>query len=316
MCYTRERMSNAFDQPVTFYSGPDYLALPRDPQKWIIKGLIQVGGLTNVYGKPKTGKSFLTMGMGLAIANGEPEWNGFEVMKHGPVAYLQIDTPREEWADRMGKLTAAGYDITNLHTADMNSVPYPFDVLGEGHFRKLQSAMERLRPVMVVIDTLRESFSGDENDSNTMRNVIANLVAACRPSAIVLLSHARKDGVMHTVGGEDMMDDNRGSSYVPGRMDTIIRMSPKQFSYKGRASGLHSVRVEQDETLGLIYLHGQKEKHDWQQAARAMLAAEPAIAQREAARRIAAAQGGSAETIRKAIAVVFKQHEAAACRVH
>ena len=48
------------------------------------------------------------------------------------------------------------------------------------------------------------------------------------------------------------MDENRGSGYVAGRMDTIIRLTPKFMSYQGRAVGKERVKVEFDHTTGLF----------------------------------------------------------------
>lgn len=50
------------------------------------------------------------------------------------------------------------------------------------------------------------------------------------------------------------MDQNRGSSYVPGRMDVIIKLTQKRMAFKGRATGLHTEVIEQDTETGLINL--------------------------------------------------------------
>jgi hypothetical protein len=295
---------------LTFYRGPEYRALPREPQPWIIKPLIPVSGLVNIYGKPKSGKSYAALGMALAVANGEPEWNGFEVKKHGQVAYLQIDTPREEWADRMERLAAVGYDDYNIHFADMLTVPYPYNVLDPQHLAELKLALDRIKPVLVIVDTLRESFSGDENDSNIMRDVITNVVSASRPAAVIFLSHARKDGASARVGaGEDLMDDNRGTSYVPGRMDVIIRMTQHRFTFKGRASGLQTVEIQQDKELGLVHLPGQKLRYRAGQEAEEQVGldlrvqravnAHRGLSMRELSEVMAPELGKSGETIRK-----------------
>lgn len=247
---------------VTFLPGPAYRAAPRDPQPWVIRSLVPVGGLVNIYGKPKSFKSYLALGMAFAVANGADEWNGFEVLKQGRVAYLQIDTPRSNWAGRIDKLAAAGFDDSNILFADLNTVPYPYNVLEEKHYLGLKQALAEWQPVMVIIDTLRESFSGDENDSNTMRNVITNIVAATRPSSVILLSHQRKDGVMQRMnGGEDLMDDNRGSSYIPGRMDVIIKMTGKRMIYQGRSTPKGVTEVEFVEP-GVIRLANQEKRFE------------------------------------------------------
>lgn len=249
---------------LSFKTGPGYLKLPREPQPWLIERLLPVG-LTNLYGKPKSRKSFIALGIAAAIADGRPDWNGFRVARHGPVAYLQIDTPRVAWADRIEKLqNVLGYDLTNLHLADMQTVPYPFNILDEKTYKLLQLQLSEIKPVLTIIDTLRESFSGDENDSNTMRNVITSLVAAARweggESSIIFISHARKDGVMHTVGGAGdlLMDDARGSSYVSGRMDMVIKVTEKQMAWKGRQTDQQQRDLQVHPETGFVMFAGQQ----------------------------------------------------------
>lgn len=234
-----------------------YQQLPKSPQKWVIDRLVPVGGLINVFGKPKTGKSFLALGMAQAIVNGDLDWGGYPIHTHGSVAYLQIDTPREEWSDRIGRLTLAPANEHELWIADMWQVPqFPFDILDptQTGLKWLRDQMASIQPVLTIIDTLREAHGADENDSTAMRNVLTNLVAACRPSAIMLLSHARKDTILTSNGDDDMMDQNRGSSYIPGRMDVIIKLTQKRMTFKGRATGLRTETVTQDPDTGLIQL--------------------------------------------------------------
>jgi hypothetical protein len=167
------------------------------------------------------------------------------------VAYLQVDTPREEWASRIARLHLASAEAADrFWIADMWQVPeFPFNILNpQGtELRWLKDGLAAIKPVMVIIDTLREIHGGDENDSTVMRNVIANLVAACRPAAIVLVSHSRKDSVMTSMGEDDLMDQQRGSSYVSGRMDVIIKVTPKRLTFKGRATGQQAYPIHQDE---------------------------------------------------------------------
>ena len=246
-----------------FVNAFDYLDLPREPQPWVVEKLIPVGGLVNVFGKPKSGKSFLMLGMVEAIANQAPDWQGFTIHKHGPVAYLQIDTPREEWAARVLRMSWSSSEATErLWIADMWQVPnFPFDILNP-HKKELdwfRKEIARIKPIMVVIDTMREIHAGDENDSTVMRNVIATLVGICRPAAIVLVSHSRKDSLLTSSGNDDLMDQQRGSSYVSGRMDVIIKVSPKRLVFKGRATGQLQFPIHQDER-GFIHVEREAEE--------------------------------------------------------
>lgn len=159
----------------------------------------------------------------------------FPIALWGPVCYLQLDTPRSLWAARLDAVQAAGLETSKIHFADQESAPYPFDILDKECFDWLRFQVYTIKPVLVIVDTLRELHGGDENDSAQMKNVISSLVAATRPSAICLVSHSRKDNYSLPAGQrENLLNDNRGSSYVAGRMDAIMRVSPKTLTYQGR----------------------------------------------------------------------------------
>lgn len=214
-----------------------------------------------------TGKSFVAMGMAQAITNGDETWEGYDICTHGPVAYLQVDTPREEWAKRIETVMELSQsNEIPFYVADMWLIPeYPMDVLNPNSkvLAWLKGEMDRVKPILVIVDTLREIHSGDEDSSTVMRNVITGLVGACMPSedverptpAIIFVSHARKDAAGWQDGQDDMMDQARGSSYVNGRMDNIVHITPKTMRFKGRATGEQKKAIFKDDKGWIHVVH-------------------------------------------------------------
>lgn len=248
-----------------FVNGDEYLTLPKSTQTWIIEPLIPVGGLVNIYGQPKEAKkSWMGLNMALAVSNGWDSLVGkFPVRSCGPVVYLQVDTPRSLWVPRVDLFRQQGHDLSMLYLADPELVPYPMDLGNDelGHTDILEAMVEAMGlkepPLIVFIDTLREIHGGDEDKSTVMRNVIANLRRAFSGSAIVLISHSRKDSGTFgasTEGdtGDNLMTENRGSGYVAGRMDTIIRLTPKFMTYQGRAVAKERVKIQWAADTGLF----------------------------------------------------------------
>lgn len=234
-----------------FFNVDDYLVLPRDPQPWLIKGLIPAGGVTNLYGKPKGGKSYFALDIANAIGDVRREkLLDFDVVQHGPVMYLQVDTPRNEWAGRVERLKAAGYEFPQVLLTDANLVPYPPNVMVEAIQDALKKAVEVVRPKLLVVDTLREVHEDDENDSSVMKKVITALVGVTRGvgAGLLLVSHSRKENYEW---GDNITDDQRGSSYVSGRMDMIIKLTPAHLLLKGRSIGEQRHMIEQDENYML-----------------------------------------------------------------
>lgn len=234
----------------------EYLSLPREAEQFLIRPLLPRSGSLLLYGDPKVGKSYAAIQLASALSTGGA-WLGFDVPppSGGPVVYIQLDTPRSLWADRVGQLTRSGLDLSKVYLADRETLDtFPFDILDVSHSSTLRGALSSLEsldkstgelqtlpfPSVVIIDTIRESHSADENDSTAMRNVIAALTAAVQPAALIVVSHSRKPGEQ----GRDLINDNRGSSYVVGRMDAIVSFRPKSIVYQGRAIEEGSVLTE------------------------------------------------------------------------
>lgn len=159
------------------------------------------------------------------------------------VAYVQLDTPRSLWAERVDGLARDGHATHRVHFADRETLGFfPFDILQEEHANHLRDQLAHFNPDVVIVDTLREAHSGEENDSTTMRNVVAMLQAAVTPACLVLVSHSRKPA--QDSGSLDIIADHRGSNYVVGRMDTILHFRKKSLSYVGRAIEGNSIKLE------------------------------------------------------------------------
>lgn len=222
-----------------------YLTQPRDKSTWLLKPLIPLSGAALLYGSEKTGKSFMGIQLALAISGQAPDFLGFPISKHGTVLYLQLDTPRSVWAYRFEQMLEKGglvYNNDTMFLADRESIePCPFDILQPAHAEYLASIVKPLNPIAVIIDTLRESHSGDEDKSTTARNVIANLFGATEPAALILISHSRKP---HPDADKNIMADHRGSSYITGRMDAIMRLTKTKLYFSGRSIEEGDIKLE------------------------------------------------------------------------
>ena len=223
--------------------GLDYITLPRAPETWLIEPLIPAGGSCLLYGDPKIGKSFAAIQLALAIQEGR-DWLGFQTRTAGRVVYIQLDTPRSLWATRLEAIRVTHPEVDQLMCADRETLEtFPYDVLNPAHADLLTVALREIAPVAVIIDTIRESHSGDEDKSTTMRNVVSTLAAITQPAAMILVAHSRK-----AIGDNDpsLINDNRGSNYVTGRMDVIIRFSKSSAHIIGRAVEETTIRIHQE----------------------------------------------------------------------
>lgn len=220
---------------VQFYKGPHYVDLPTDPTVWLVRYVVPSGGDVNLYGAPKTAKSYAALQLASRVSHEAPDWLGFEILRHGPVAYLQVDTPRGEWIERIKKLQSVGYNFDNVWFSDKLALPYyPINAMESAHMDALREGLKVCKPVMVIIDTLREVHAGDEDSATVMRGVLANIRAAVGHNvAIVYVSHAKKEQPDKQF--DDIINDGRGSSYLPGKMDVIMKLTKRRLLIDGRS---------------------------------------------------------------------------------
>jgi RecA-family ATPase len=254
------------------FSPSEYVKLATGPTAWLLEPLIPKGGSAVLWGASKSGKSVLGLQMVQALSKGE-DFLSFPNARRGKTLYLQIDIPRSLWITRQKHLADNGvhFDDHFYKIADKESAPFPFSILQEDHYKALRVLVDAEKPDLVIVDTLRESFRGDENDSDRLQQVMASFTLACRPAAILYIHHGKKEGGK---GDErSLVDQGRGSSYVPGAVDTILSLKAfkpfvnkdtgelikkGQLSLTGRAVAEQDVALVQDQTTYLWHLAPSK----------------------------------------------------------
>jgi len=241
------------DEEQKAYALEDYLKLERDAQQWIIQDLIPISGLTNLYSSPKCGKTMLTMRMALSVADPSvSSCMGLPILTHGKVLYIQLDTPRNQWAFRLERaITAKPIPPGQLYVIDRLVCPESFTITDPKHRQWLKEQVRKINPVVAWIDTIREAHQLDEDNSGEMKKVVSCIIEAIPHSAVVFLSHSRKaaQGMADEIG--NIIDDARGSGYISGRMDSIIRITKKMLAYQTR-SGKGEFQIKQIESNGEI----------------------------------------------------------------
>lgn len=249
--FCRVRFSPTKSVPMSFKRGGEYLALPRAAQSWLIDDILPTSGLLNIYGPPKAGKTYAAVDLACALADPTRDtFMNWGVRRHGPVWYLQIDTPRALFQDGyIQRAVDIGWNVNDLYIADLQMVPYPYNILGDGkpflrkafveaiHAYDLAPELSPPPPIALIVDTLRDAHGGDENDSGIMRNVVTSFVDAIKPDegdppAIIFLSHQKK---LQADQPLDLMSSNRGSNYLAGRMDAVMCVREGEIRAQSRA---------------------------------------------------------------------------------
>ena len=213
-------------EKLTLLSINDLEQLP-DPD-WLIKGIIQVGSFVNLYGAPKSGKSFLALDWALSVAGGTA-WLGHEV-RRGPVVYVYAENPAglkqrvPAWSDAHG---GAKPDQFFMVPSRVNIAESPERKLLE---TVIAGRLGETKPALIIIDTLAKCFGGGDENSNADMSRFVDGCEALRERfacAVVVVHHA----------GKDSHAGSRGATALPGAIDA-------QFGVAKQADGRIRLRNE------------------------------------------------------------------------
>jgi RecA-family ATPase len=174
------------------------LAEPDTDPQWLISPILPAQGITFLHGRFSLGKSPLTWKIAQAVSDGTPFFR-MPVNTSGPVLYIEVDTPERQVKPRLRLMTpvakqvymANGYPRLNLMT---NSSPEVIE---------LTRAYEDIKPVLVIINTLRKVHDFDQNVAETPNLVYSNLLSRFPNSALMIVHHDRKSSSVEDFSDQD-----------------------------------------------------------------------------------------------------------------
>jgi RecA-family ATPase len=188
------------------------------PKDWIIEDFLLANSLTSLYGPSGSLKSFFAIDISLTIACGRSahDCDTFlgKAIKQGKVMYLAgegIEGIRgrvEAWQDDR-KLTVP-YD--NFYVSRGATM-----VDKDSDRKRLIAMVRKCNPELLIIDTFRRNFSGNENDSKEVSEFVAaidEIKNCCRCTVLV---------VAHT--GKNLQTGEMGSVVWRNASDTRVRLA-------------------------------------------------------------------------------------------
>lgn len=203
----------------------DLLSTEFPEPKWAIPDLIPEG-LTILGGRPKKGKSFLSLQMAQAIATGGMFFN-HEVEQGEVLFYALEDNPRRI-KDRLIKMgVKPGTKITFLHE---------IKPLHEGGISELYENIVIDRYRYIVVDTLAKASRGiDQNKQAIMSRVWSEIqtTAINHNSPLQFIDHTRKPMGINA----DPIDDIMASTIKTGAADAILAIYSEQGKAGSRLMG-------------------------------------------------------------------------------
>jgi len=216
--------------------------VPVPEREWHLRDMVPASDITLFYGDGGTGKSLLALQMAVAAAAGIP-WLGRDT-RHGPAFYLSAEDDVDELHRRLSAICAdAGvgmHRLADLHirsVAGTSAVLAAFDKLSTiaptAGWRELVSEVERLRPILVVLDTLGNLFAGNEIDkshASQFINLVRGLALRYR-CAVLLLAHPSLSGMSSgsgTAGSVAWSNATRSRLYLDRVREGGVEVDPDE----------------------------------------------------------------------------------------
>ena len=204
--------------------------------EWLVPDLVPRRAVIILGALPKAGKSFLTLDLAAAVAEGGT-FLGYRMPEPGVALVCNFEDGPDELSKRLRRRVGekAGEQLRERLTL-IETPPEPSELLA-----KLRPAVRRGRPDLVVVDPLVELLDGrDENSAAEMGELIRRLrrLAQDEGPAIVIVHHARK------TGGEGGVAF-RGSTAITGGVAGLIEYEGKP----DNAKLLVDLRSEPDRRL-------------------------------------------------------------------
>ncbi len=183
---------------------------------WLIENIAEKASLLGIFGKPKSGKSFVALDMAVAMAKGS-DYFGLDANK-APVVML-VGEGKRGVIRRLAALQQSGKDLQGvpLHLSNRGT-----KILDDEEYDNLIDELDALEELegslgCIVIDTLNRNYgAGSENSTEDMTLFISRLDKMIhRYNACVIVVH-------HT--GHNATGRQRGSSVLGASMDYEFRV--------------------------------------------------------------------------------------------
>ncbi|MEU7254370.1 AAA family ATPase [Streptomyces rimosus] len=217
------------ERPRTAWTADQLMAAHFPEPKWAVPGIL-AEGVSVLAGPPKVGKSWLSLGLGLAVAAGGHAFDSVPV-QGGPVLYLALeDTPRR-LQTRMSKMLGGQSAPPGL-TLVTECPPFP-----QGGSEAIAGWLDRNPDArMVVIDVFAKMRGPAPQgvsayDADYVAVGYAKRIADHYGIAVVLVHHVRK------AGSDDFLTEVSGTNGIAGAADATLVLKRG----RGQADGLLQV---------------------------------------------------------------------------
>lgn len=177
---------------------------------WLVKHVVPSEAVGVLYGASGTFKSFIGIDLALHVAHGM-NWLGHKTRK-GPVLIIAAEGGTGLW-----RRIVAWHRERRLQWKDapVYVIPVSVDLMHDAALVRDAATAVGVTPVLVMVDTLSQTFSGEENSAQEMGGYLRELglqFRACWQCAVLVVHHT----------GHSQTERPRGSSALPANCDFMF----------------------------------------------------------------------------------------------
>lgn len=202
----------------------DGLKEPRQPDRWLVEGILRDESIQLIVGPPKTYKSFFAQELSIAVGTGSPMFSEFPTIEPRRVLYVQEESARSHlWARYEGILRGRG-----MHPEVLRDQVWAITNQGirldqdDSLERLLREGVEAVQPHLVIFDPLREMHWQDENKAEAMLPILRTFkMLRDRYKISVAIIHHNNKNPLYT----SPADSIRGTSAIWAAMDGAVFVS-------------------------------------------------------------------------------------------
>lgn len=218
----------------TSWTAAELLAIDLPAPRFIVSSILPEG-LTLLASRPKLGKSWLALQLGVSVASNTAAL-GSLVPTEGSVLYLALEDNPRRLKKRLNILLGQGYGKAGWLSRLRLETQWP--KFGDGGGEKIAEWINSAaNPRLVIIDTLarvrppKASKNPYQDDYDDLSGI--QVLAEEHGVAILAIHHTRKP----TMAAEDIVDEVSGTTGITAAADTILVLK------RGRNSAEASVTV-------------------------------------------------------------------------
>lgn len=169
------------------------------PPETIIEGILWKEDCAMLLGSEKAGKSICGKQIFVSIVTGKAFLGKHEVMKQGPVVYIQAEGKRDEFVERLNNMCMSieGFNDDLFLHIFKKYCPLNTPVFKQAVFEAIDAQVKiwGCNPVAICIDSVYKAMEGDLNENQdiiSFTNTIDEFISRYQ-SAILLIHHDAKE---------------------------------------------------------------------------------------------------------------------------